>query len=63
MSRHVPRVYEEVGVDWRAFVEPQFAQRFNGLMHRGHASVSAVYGASLPSAEVLDALAVRRSAW
>jgi putative NIF3 family GTP cyclohydrolase 1 type 2 len=55
MSRHVPRVYDEVGVDWRAFVEPQFAQRFNGLMHRGHASVSAVYGASLPSAEVLDA--------
>ncbi|MEH1127616.1 Nif3-like dinuclear metal center hexameric protein [Micromonospora sp. CPCC 206061] len=54
MSRHVPRVYDEVGVDWRAFVEPQFAQRFNGLMHRGRASVGAVYGASLPSVEVLE---------
>ena len=54
MSRHLPRVYDEVGFDWRGFVEPQFAQRFNGLMRRGRGSVGAVYGASLPSAEVLD---------
>ncbi|AEV85387.1 hypothetical protein ACWT_4367 [Actinoplanes sp. SE50] len=54
MSRHVPRVYDEAGVDWRAFVEPRFAQRFNGLMHRGHPSVGAVHGACLPSAQVLD---------
>jgi putative NIF3 family GTP cyclohydrolase 1 type 2 len=55
MSRHLPRVYDEAGTDWRAFVEPQFAQRFNGLMRRGHPTVRAVYGACLPSAEVLDA--------
>src|SRR5215831_3858958 len=55
MSRHVPRVFDEAGVDWRAFVEPRFAQRFNGLVRRGHPEVGAVYGASFPSAEVLDA--------
>jgi putative NIF3 family GTP cyclohydrolase 1 type 2 len=55
MSRHLPRVYEEVGTDWRAFVEPPFAQRFNGLMRRGHSRVGTVYGACLPSTEVLDA--------
>jgi putative NIF3 family GTP cyclohydrolase 1 type 2 len=55
MSRHLPRVYEDAGVDWRAFVEPRFAERFNGLMHQGDAAVGTVYGACLPSAEVLDA--------
>jgi putative NIF3 family GTP cyclohydrolase 1 type 2 len=54
MSRHLPRVYEEVGADWRAFVEPAFAQRFNGLMHRGDTKVGTVFGACFPSAEVLD---------
>jgi putative NIF3 family GTP cyclohydrolase 1 type 2 len=55
MSRHVPRVYEAVGFDWRAFVEPAYARRFNGLMRRGHAVVGTVYGASFPSTDVLDA--------
>ncbi|MEU8079208.1 Nif3-like dinuclear metal center hexameric protein [Catellatospora citrea] len=55
MSRHLPRVHDEVGIDWRAFVEPLFAQRFNGLMRRGGPTVGAVYGACFPSAEVLDA--------
>ncbi|MFU8876302.1 Nif3-like dinuclear metal center hexameric protein [Micromonospora sp. SL4-19] len=55
MSRHLPRVYDEIGTDWRGFVEPRFAQRFNGLMRRGYPMVGAVYGACLPSAEVLDA--------
>ncbi|GAA2491316.1 Nif3-like dinuclear metal center hexameric protein [Winogradskya humida] len=62
MSRHVPRVFDEVGFDWRGFVEPGFSQRFNGLMRRGLESVGAVYGACLPSAHVLDAwLAVARA--
>ncbi|MDG4836307.1 Nif3-like dinuclear metal center hexameric protein [Micromonospora sp. WMMD967] len=61
MSRHLPRVFDEVGTDWRAFVEPLFAQRFNGLMRRGHPTVRTVYGACFPSAEVIDAwLAVAR---
>ncbi|WP_319463954.1 Nif3-like dinuclear metal center hexameric protein [Micromonospora sp. RTP1Z1] len=55
MSRHLPRVYDKVGTDWRAFVEPHFAQRFNGLMRRGHPTVRTVYGACFPSAEVVDA--------
>lgn len=55
MSRHLPRVYDETGVNWRAFVEPRFAERFNGLMRRGDATVGTIYGACLPSADVLDA--------
>ena len=55
MSRHVPRVYVEAGLDWRAFVDPLFAVRFNGLMRRGDPRVGRVFGACFPSAEVLDA--------
>jgi putative NIF3 family GTP cyclohydrolase 1 type 2 len=55
MSRHLPRVHDEVGTDWRAFVEPRFAERFNGLMRRGSPAVATVYGACFPSAEILDA--------
>ena len=55
MSRHLPRVYDDAGIDWRRFVEPLFARRFNGLMRAGEPEVSAVYGACFPSAEVLDA--------
>ncbi|MET7831547.1 Nif3-like dinuclear metal center hexameric protein [Micromonospora sediminicola] len=55
MSRHLPRVHEEAGIDWRGFVEPRFAERFNGLMRRGRPDVGTVYGACFPSAEVLDA--------
>jgi hypothetical protein len=55
MSRHLPRVYEEAGIDWRAFVEPSFAQRFNGLVRRGGDEIGTVYGACFPSIDVLDA--------
>jgi putative NIF3 family GTP cyclohydrolase 1 type 2 len=55
MSRHVPRVYRDAGVDWRAFAEPRYAERFNGLMRRGHGRVGTVYGACFPSGDVLDA--------
>src|SRR4051794_18793936 len=55
MSRHLPRVYDEAGIDWRAFVEPLYAQRFNGLVHRGSPEVGRVYGACFPSIDVLDA--------
>jgi putative NIF3 family GTP cyclohydrolase 1 type 2 len=55
MSRHVPRVFDAAGVDWRAFVEPLYAKRFNGLVRRGRAEVGTVFGACFPSGEVLDA--------
>ena len=55
MSRHVPRVFDAAGTDWRAYVEPLYARRFNGLLRRGHATVGTVYGACFPSADVLDA--------
>jgi putative NIF3 family GTP cyclohydrolase 1 type 2 len=55
MSRHLPRVYDEAGTDWRAFVEPPYAQRFNGLVRRGSPEVGRVYGACFPSVDVLDA--------
>jgi putative NIF3 family GTP cyclohydrolase 1 type 2 len=54
MSRNLPRVYTDAGVDWRALVEPRFAELFNGLMVRGAAGVGRVTGACFPSAEVLD---------
>ena len=55
MSRHVPRVFDEAGIDWRAFVEPLYAKRFNGLLRRGSGEVGTVYGACFPSTAVLDA--------
>jgi putative NIF3 family GTP cyclohydrolase 1 type 2 len=54
MSRHVPRVYAEVGVDWRRWATPEFAERFNGLMIRGRAQVGQVFAACFPSADVLE---------
>lgn len=54
MRRHVPRVHDEAGIDWRSFVTARFAERFNGLMIEGHPEVSRVLVACFPSAEVLD---------
>ena len=54
MSRHVPRVYAEAGVDWRRWATPGFAEKFNGLMIRGRAQVGQVFAACFPSADVLE---------
>jgi putative NIF3 family GTP cyclohydrolase 1 type 2 len=54
MSRHVPRVYAEAGVDWRRWATPEFADRFNGLMIRGRDEVGQVFAACFPSAEILE---------
>jgi putative NIF3 family GTP cyclohydrolase 1 type 2 len=54
MSRHLPRVYDAAGIDWRRWVEPRFAELFNGLMFRGDDTVRRVSGACFPSAAVLD---------
>jgi putative NIF3 family GTP cyclohydrolase 1 type 2 len=54
MSRYVPRVYAEAGVDWRRWATPGFAEKFNGLMIRGRPHVGQVFAACFPSEEVLD---------
>ncbi|WP_158647477.1 Nif3-like dinuclear metal center hexameric protein [Actinoplanes sp. ATCC 53533] len=54
MSRHVPRVYAEAGVDWRRWATPEFATRFNGLMIRGRDEVGQVFAACFPSTEILE---------
>jgi len=54
MSRHVPRVYAEAGVDWRRWATPEFAEKFNGLMIRGREQVGQVFAACSPSAAVLE---------
>jgi putative NIF3 family GTP cyclohydrolase 1 type 2 len=53
MSRHVPRVYDGIGLDWRRWTAPSFSDRFNGLMVRGHDRVQHIYAACFPSQEVL----------
>lgn len=55
MSRFVPDVYGEAGINWQRYVTPEFAARFNGLMVRGSEQIGHVYAATFPSAEVLDA--------
>jgi putative NIF3 family GTP cyclohydrolase 1 type 2 len=52
-SRHLPAVYEAEGRDWRSWMEPDFARRFNGLMIRGGGAVQTVFLASFPSDDVL----------
>ncbi|WP_433718699.1 Nif3-like dinuclear metal center hexameric protein [Actinoplanes sp. CA-051413] len=54
MSRHLPQVYAEAGVDWRRWATPEFAEKFNGLMIRGRPQVGQVFAACFPSAEVLE---------
>jgi putative NIF3 family GTP cyclohydrolase 1 type 2 len=54
MSPNLPRAYEAAGIDWRTWVEPRFAELFNGLMFRGDDTVHQVSGACFPSAAVLD---------
>lgn len=53
MSRFVPMVYDPIGFDWKAFFEPGFVSKFNGLMIKGADSVGKVWGVSFPSDEVL----------
>jgi putative NIF3 family GTP cyclohydrolase 1 type 2 len=50
----LPLVYEESDLDWHRTFEPDFAERFNGLMLRGDDEVRAVYCSVLPAPEVLE---------
>lgn len=52
-SQLLPQVYDEVGFDWRRSFEPEFVNRFNGLMLRGADEVHTVFCAVLPTPQVL----------
>jgi putative NIF3 family GTP cyclohydrolase 1 type 2 len=56
MSRFLPQAYEALDVDYRALFEPDFCQRFNGLMLRGGDRVREVFCAAFPSPDILEAL-------
>lgn len=55
-SRFVPMVYDPIGFDWRGAFEPEFCQRFNGLMLQGDAKVGKIWCISFPAAEILDGI-------
>ena len=52
-SRYLPAVYDAERNPWRTWVEPDFAERFNGLMIRGGDTVHTVFLAAFPSAVIL----------
>jgi hypothetical protein len=53
MSRHIPAVYEPIGFEWSKWFEPEFCQRFNGLMIKGRETVGTVFLAVFPTVRVL----------
>lgn len=52
-SRFIPMVYDPIGFDWKNTFEPDFVQRFNGLMIKGAEVVRNVYLAVFPTDDVL----------
>ncbi len=57
--RFIPMVYDPIGFDWRSFFEPEFTERFNGVMIRGDSAVSKVWCISFPREAVLDWILAR----
>lgn len=55
-SRFVPMVYDPAGTDWRRRFQPDFCQRFNGLMLRGGEAVGRVFLIVFPAEDVLEAV-------
>jgi len=53
MSRFVPMVYKKTQ-QWKKIFEPDFQERFNGLMVRGADKVNAVFTSSFPHDEILE---------
>jgi putative NIF3 family GTP cyclohydrolase 1 type 2 len=53
MSRFVPMVYKKTQL-WKKIFEPDFQERFNGLMIRGADKVNAVFTSSFPHDEILE---------
>jgi putative NIF3 family GTP cyclohydrolase 1 type 2 len=62
MSRWVPRVYQAFGYDYTQIFEPDFCERFNGLMLRAGDTVERVYCAVFPCPEVLEKVLEQRKA-
>jgi len=54
MSRFLPKVYDAIGFDWKTFFEPEFCQRFNGVMIKGLENVGSIFCAAFPASEVLQ---------
>ena len=52
-SRFLPMAYDPIGFPWRDAFEPEFVERFKGLMLRGRDSVSKAWLVSFPSEEAL----------
>jgi putative NIF3 family GTP cyclohydrolase 1 type 2 len=53
MSRWVPRVYHTLDYAFSEVFEPEFNQKYNGLMLRSGEQVNHVYLASFPTSEIL----------
>ena len=56
MSRWVPTVYQNIGYDFVQVFQPDFCQRFNGLMLHARDVVGEVYCAAFPCPEILERL-------
>lgn len=54
MSRWVPCVYDAINFNWKETFEPDFSQRFNGLMIKGAENVSEVFCSVFPTEEILQ---------
>ncbi|NMB91837.1 hypothetical protein GYA37_03255 [candidate division WWE3 bacterium] len=53
MSRFIPMVYDPLGYDWKSVFEPDFCERFNGLMLKGAEQTGKAWCIVFPSNEVL----------
>ncbi|EGK13863.1 Nif3-like dinuclear metal center hexameric protein [Kroppenstedtia eburnea] len=53
-SRFIPAVYEKTDLDWKREFEPEFTERFNGLMIRGGVEVGKIFLAVFPTEPILE---------
>jgi hypothetical protein len=53
MSRWLPKVYQALDYDYTKILEPDFCDRFNGLMLRAAETVEQIYCAAFPCPEVV----------
>lgn len=55
MGQFVPMVYEKIGFNYKEVFEPDFTERFDGLMLKGADEVENIYGAVFPTPDVIEA--------
>ncbi|MFX0115501.1 MAG: Nif3-like dinuclear metal center hexameric protein [Candidatus Hodarchaeota archaeon] len=53
-SRFVPQVYQKIGFDYTDIFQPDFCERFNGLMLRSGDIIKEVYCAAFPTPEIVE---------